>query len=86
MEFHSIKKAHLSLRRFLETESLLKCPKILFTLNTLLVLIILKFLSWIFGHVAKQLNEKDKVNFKIYEVTTWLKSNCNTYIDQYLKK
>ena len=23
------------------------------------------FLSWLFGHVKKQLNEKDKVNFKV---------------------
>ena len=27
---------------------------------------IFKFLSWILGHVAKRLEEKDKVNFKIY--------------------
>ena len=39
-----------------------------------------------FGHAEKRLDEKDKVNFKIYDVTTWLTSNCNTYIDQYLKK
>ena len=27
---------------------------------------IFKFLSWILGHVAKRLEEKDEVNFKIY--------------------
>ena len=26
------------------------------------------------------------VNFKIYDVTTWLTNNCNTHIAQYLTK
>ena len=47
---------------------------------------IFKFLSWIFGHVEKQLDQKDKVNFKIYNATTWVTENCNTYVNQYLKK
>ena len=38
-------------------------------LKALFVLRIFKFLSWLFGHVDKQLDEKDEVNFKIYEVT-----------------
>ena len=29
---------------------------------------------------------KDKVNFKIYDVTTWFTNNFNTYIVQYLEK
>ena len=29
---------------------------------------------------------KDKVNFKIHDVTTWLTKNCNTHIAQYLTK
>ena len=29
---------------------------------------------------------KDKVNFKIYDATTWFKNNYNTYIAQYLTK
>ena len=29
---------------------------------------------------------KDEVNFKFYDVTTWLTNNYNTYIAQYLKK
>ena len=29
---------------------------------------------------------KDKINFKIYEFTTWLTNSCNTHIAQYLKK
>ena len=55
----------------------------LFTLNTLLVLIF-KFLSLIFGHIKKRLDQK--VNFKIYDVRTWLTNNCNTNINQYFKK
>ena len=37
------------------------------------------------GHVAKRLDQKDKVNFKI-TVAVWLTKNCNTYIAQYLEK
>ena len=57
-----------------------------FTLKALLVLKIFKFLSCLFGHVEKQLDQKDKVNFKINDVTAWLKNNCNTHVAQYLKK
>ena len=39
-----------------------------------------------FGRVAKRLDYKDKAIFKIYEVTAWLTSNCNTHIAQYLEK
>ena len=28
----------------------------------------------------KRLDQKDKVNFKMYDVTTWLRNNCNTHI------
>ena len=52
-----------------------------FILKALLVLKICKFLSSIFGHVKKQL---DNVNFKIYDVTSWLTNNYNTHIAQYL--
>ena len=57
-----------------------------FTSKALLVLKISKFLSWIFGYVAEQLDEKDKVNLKFYDVTPWLINICNTPIDQYLEK
>ena len=57
-----------------------------FTFKTLLVVKIFKFLSWIFGHVEKRFDQKDKVNFKIYDVTTWLTNSYNKYIAQYLKK
>ena len=32
----------------------------------------------------KRLDYKDKVNFKIYDVTAWLTNNCNTHTGQYL--
>ena len=41
-----------------------------FTLKALFVLKTFKFLFSIFGHVEKRLDYKDKVNFKIYDVTT----------------
>ena len=28
-----------------------------------------------FGHVAKRIDKKDKVNFKFYDVTAWLTKN-----------
>ena len=59
------------LRQFLATESPLKRMKnaFYFTSKALFVLKIFKFLSWYFGHVAKRLDKKDKVNFKFYYVT-----------------
>ena len=57
-----------------------------FILKALVVLKIFKFLSWFFGHVKKKLDETDKVNFQIYNVTTWLINKWNTHISQYLKK
>ena len=50
-----------------------------FTLKALLV-----FLSWHFGYAEKRLDQKDQVNFKIYDVTTWEANSCNTHITQYL--
>ena len=35
-------------------------------------------MSWLFGHVSKRLDLKDKVNLNFYDVTAWLTSNCNT--------
>ena len=34
--------------------------------------------------LKKRLHEKDKVNFKIHDVTAWLTNNCNTNIAQSL--
>ena len=76
----NIKGALSGLRQFLAIESPLKMMKnaFYFTLKALFVLKIFKFLSWIFGHVAKRLDKEDKVNFKFYFVT----SKCNTHIVQ----
>ena len=57
-----------------------------FNSKALFVLNIFKYLSWFFGHVEKRLDQKDKVSFKIYDVTAWLTNNSNTYIAQYLEK
>ena len=32
----------------------------------------------------RRFDEKDKVNFEIYDVTAWLTKNYNTHIAQYL--
>ena len=70
--------------QFFATESPLKMMKntFYFMLKSFFVLKIFRFLSWHFGHVRRRLDEKDKVNFKIYDVTTWLRNNCNTHIYQ----
>ena len=83
-----IKGALSGLRRFLATESTLKMMKnaFCFTSKALFVIKIFKFLSWPFGHVAKLLDKKDKVNFKFYDVIAWLINNCNTHVAHYLKK
>ena len=57
-----------------------------FTLNALFILKIFKLLSYLFGNVEKRLDWKNKVHFKIYDVTTWLINNFNTHIAQYLTK
>ena len=82
------KGALSGLRRFLATESSSKMMKnaFYFTSKALFALKIFKFLSWHFGNVAKQLEKKDKVNFKSYDVTAWLTNNCNTDFVQYVEK
>ena len=39
-----------------------------------------------FGHVGERLDKKAKVNYKIYDITTWKFNNYNTHIAQYLTK
>ena len=56
-----------------------------FTLKALFFLEIFKFLSWLFDHVEKRLQWKDKVSFKSYGVTTRLINNRNAHIEQYLR-
>ena len=43
-----------------------------YTLKALLVLKIFKFLYSLFDYVEKRLHQKDQVNFRIYDVGTWL--------------
>ena len=43
-----------------------------FILKALFVLEYFKYLSSLFGYVEKRLDQKDKIKFLIYEVTTWL--------------
>ena len=63
-----IKGALSGQRQFLVTESPSKTIKnsFYFTSKALSFLKIFKFLSWLFGHVAKRLDKKDKVNFKFF--------------------
>ena len=51
-----------------------------FILKALFVLKIFKFLFRLFGHVKKRSDQKDKINFKIYNVTIWLTNNYNAHI------
>ena len=83
----TLKDTFSGLRQFLVTESPLKMiiNAFYFTSKALFVLKIFKSLSWLFGHVSKQLDYKDKVHFKFYDVTAWLTINCNTHITQYLE-
>ena len=55
-----------------------------FTLAALFVLEIFKFLLWLFVYEGKWLDKKDKVNFKIYDITKWEKNNCSIHIARYL--
>ena len=42
-------------------------------------------MSRLLGHSKKKwLDKKGKVDFKLYDVTTWLTSNYSTCITQYL--
>ena len=52
-------------------------------LKAVFVLKMFKFLPELFGQVGKRLGKSAKVNFKIYDVTTWQKNNYNTHTAQY---
>ena len=67
MIFCCIKGALSGLRQFLAAESSFK-NAFYFTTKALFVLKIFKFLSWLFSHVAKRLDKKDKANFKFYSM------------------
>ena len=90
---NSFQGALSGLRQFLATESPLKMMKnaFYFTSKTISILKIFQFLSWLFGHVAKPPDKKDKKNFmtnfmKFYDATACLTNNRNTYITQYFEK
>ena len=57
-----------------------------FILKALFVPKIFKFFCYLFGRVEKRLVYKDKVNFKIHDITTWLTKNYNTHIVPYPTK
>ena len=39
----------------------------------------LHFLSSLFGHVGKRLDNKATANFNIYDVTGWTENYCNAH-------
>ena len=51
-----------------------------FILKAFFVLKTFKFLYWLFAYVKKRFDQNDTVNFKIYDITTWLINSYNTYI------
>ena len=83
-----IKGTLAGLRQFLATESPLKMMEnaFYFTSIGLFLLKIFKFLSWVFGLVAKLLDKKDKGNSKFYDITAWLTNSLNICIAQYFEK
>ena len=84
---YGIKGALSGLRQIAAAESPLKMKNVFYlTSKALFVLKIFKFLSWLFGHVATQLDEKNQFNFKFYDATAWFTNNCNTHIVEYLEK
>ena len=48
--------------------------------------VIFCLLSSLLDDVEKRVHEKGKINFKMYNVTTWETNNCNTLAAQYPKK
>ena len=77
-----------SLRQFQTIEVPLKMKKnaFYFMLKAYFVLEIFKFFSRLFGYTKTWLDEKAKVNFKMYDVTGWTTNNYNTLIAKYLRK
>ena len=89
MHFENVSKGALSGLRQLLAENPLKMMKnalIYFTPKAHLVLEIFQFLFWIFSHVVNRLDKKAKVDFKIYNITNWMKSilekSCTECVDK----
>ena len=57
-----------------------------FILKDLFFLRIFNFLSCLSGHVEKQLDQKDKIISKSFDLTTWITYRYNAYSAQYLTK
>ena len=76
------KGALSSLRQFLATKSPIKMMKnaFCFTVKIIFDLEIFRLFFWILSHVGKLLQQRAKTNFKLYDVTNWIKSNHNTHI------
>ena len=77
-----VKGAVLPLRQFLATENRRRLKKntFYFIFKALVVIKMFKFLSWLFGHIEKMVWLKEKINFKINNVPTWLTNNYNITI------
>ena len=56
-----------------------------FTSKAIFILEIFMFLSLLFGYLENCLDDKTKVNFKIYGVSDWTRNSYNAYNVQYLK-
>ena len=56
-----------------------------YTLKVIFFIKMFDFLFCLLGYVEKQLDQKDKDNFKIYDVATWGTNNCNTLVTKYFK-
>ena len=52
-----------------------------FTLKALFFLKIFKFLSQLFGHAGKRIDSKEKFNFIIYNIKTWLSIKLGQLIE-----
>ena len=76
------------LGQFLRIKNPLKITKNIFyfMLKAIFVLKYLYFCPDVFGHVEKQLDRKNKINFKIHDVTDWETNNYNIHFVQYLRK
>ena len=57
-----------------------------FIVKAFLVLKIFKFLSCLFEQVEKMARLERQINFKMYDVTTWLSNIYNANIAQYVRK
>ena len=71
----SIKGTLLGLGQFLATESPLEMMKTAFNFfwQGFFLREIFQFMFWSFGHVGERLDKMAEANFKIYDVTSWIK-------------